>query len=119
MVLGGLPPEIGQVSELRVLNLGNCQLGQLPAQLAELQALEELDLEYAQATKLPESFGALANLRSLNLFRVPLVELPASFGNLSAHPAAGASQFLKSDVDAEQSRRPSGRRGSKEGSRAP
>ena len=68
---GPLPPELGQLSHLQVLNIrgvGNGGLsGPLPPELGQLQNLIRLDLTYNQLTTLPPELGQLQNLETLHL----------------------------------------------------
>lgn len=66
---GVLPPELGNLTGLRVLDLhGNMLHGEIPVELGNLASLNELDLhENELSGKIPPEFGSLANLESLDL----------------------------------------------------
>ena len=71
---GTIPPEIGELTELRVLNLGGNELkGSIPAELGNLSKLEILVLGdwwagHNELTgNIPPELGNLRNLRILNL----------------------------------------------------
>ena len=90
MRLTELPEVIGQLVNLKVLNLGGDswknyknQLTELPESLGKLSQLQSLDLSGNQLTKLPESLGKLSQLQSLKLSSNQLTKLPESLGKLS------------------------------------
>ena len=88
LVLQGIPeipPELGNLINLRSLNLGGDQLtGEIPPELGNLINLERLNLFGDPLTgEIPPELGNLINLRSLNLFRAQLTgEIPPELGNL-------------------------------------
>ncbi|WP_104908849.1 leucine-rich repeat domain-containing protein [Nostoc sp. 'Lobaria pulmonaria (5183) cyanobiont'] len=57
-----LPPEIGQLTNLRSLHLHNNQLSSLPAEIVQLTNLRSLHLFNNQLSSLPPEFGQLTNL---------------------------------------------------------
>jgi len=78
-----LPPEIGQLKNLKKLDLGwddrktnelQNKLNQLPDEIGQLTSLQTLDLSANQLTDLPESIGQLTSLRRLDLGNIPLVD---------------------------------------------
>ncbi|XP_059278964.1 receptor protein kinase CLAVATA1 [Lycium ferocissimum] len=92
---GGIPPEFGSISTLKLLDLGSCELdgeippslgnlkklhtlflqmnrltGQIPSELSGLESLMSFDLSINQlAGEIPESFVKLQNVTLINLFR--------------------------------------------------
>ena len=65
----GIPPELGRLSNLRTLNLGDNRLyGRIPPELGQLAALEVLDLNsnYVMGG-IPPELGRLSNLETLRL----------------------------------------------------
>ncbi|KAG5613497.1 hypothetical protein H5410_024778 [Solanum commersonii] len=92
---GGIPSEFGNISTLKLLDLGNCNLdgevppslgnlkklhtlflqvnrltGRIPSELSGLESLMSFDLSFNQLTgEIPESFVKLQNLTLINLFR--------------------------------------------------
>jgi hypothetical protein len=68
-LMGTLPPELGDLSHLRVVELWVNQLhGPVPAELGNLSELISLDLSSNQlADPLPAQLGSLAKLRNLSL----------------------------------------------------
>ena len=66
---GAIPPELGDLSNLRVLNLGVNELsGGIPPELANLTNLQWLDLELNELSGgIPPELAALTNLRELDL----------------------------------------------------
>ena len=81
---GAVPAEIGQLTSLERLVLGNNQLTSLPAEIGQLTSLVELDLEGNQLSSLPAEIGQLAALEELFLFNNDLTSVPAEIGQLTA-----------------------------------
>ena len=73
--LEALPAELGDLTDLRVLNLGNFFI----------QGLDKMSSEKMENafTNLPESIGQLVNLQALYLSGTPIGALPYSIGRLS------------------------------------
>ena len=106
MGLTELPETIGQLTQLKWLNLSNNELTTLPESvsylvlletltlptnklhilpevLEKLKQLQSLDVSNNQLTVLPESFGGLMQLKTLSLSQNQLVALPESLGGLT------------------------------------
>ena len=66
---GPIPPELGRLANLRVLDLYPDQLsGAIPLEPGKLANLRELDLTWNQSSgPVPSELGKLANLRQLDL----------------------------------------------------
>jgi len=82
--LSSLPEQIGDLTDLTSLNLGDNQLTTLPERIGNLTALTSLDLNHNQLTTLPEQIGNLTALTFLNLSNNQLTTLPERIGNLTA-----------------------------------
>ncbi len=83
---GTIPPELGSLSSLAVLDLSkNDLIGEIPAELGDLANLVELRLASNELTGiLPPELGNLSNLLVLMVSWNDLTgEIPAEFGNLS------------------------------------
>ncbi len=78
-----LPPEIGNLNNLRFLELINDQLVELPPEIGQLSNLQELSPHNNQLRELPPEIGNLTNLQRLSLSHNQLSELPPEIGNLS------------------------------------
>ena len=91
-----LPPELGELIDLQVLDLGNGSwinnkfentkknmFTTLPESIGNLSNLQGLYLDYARITALPKSIGNLSNLQELRLNNTQITALPESIGNLS------------------------------------
>jgi len=91
-----IPPEIGQLHQLRTLYLCHNQLTQipfgllrLPPEIGQLQQLRTLYLCHNQLTqipfgllRLPPEIGQLQQLRTLSLFDNQLTQIPPEIGQL-------------------------------------
>jgi Leucine-rich repeat (LRR) protein len=84
---GLLPPELGNLAALKTLNLKSNQFsGSLPSELGNLVALQKLYFQYNQFSgSLPPELGNLVALQLLNLKNNQLTgSLSPEFGNLAA-----------------------------------
>ncbi|KAL2241951.1 receptor protein kinase CLAVATA1-like [Sesamum indicum] len=82
---GGIPPEFGSISTLRLLDLGMCNLtGEIPASLGNLKHLHSLFLQVNNLTgEIPSELSGLVSLMSLDLSINYLSgEIPAKFAEL-------------------------------------
>ena len=82
--LTALPPEIGQLTALKWLGLKGNHLTALPAEIGQLTALEALDLIGNRLTALPPEIGQLTALKELDLIGNQFTALPAEIGQLTA-----------------------------------
>jgi hypothetical protein len=80
--LSALPPEIGLLSTLEVLDLEENHLTELPAEIGQVRRLKSLNLRSNQLSQLPSEIGQLAALRELYLGYNHLTTLPATIGQL-------------------------------------
>ncbi len=78
-----VPPEIGQLTNLQVLNLFGNQLTTLPPEIGQLENLQVLSLDQNRLTTLPPEIGQLSNLQGLYLGDNQLTTLPPEIGLLS------------------------------------
>lgn len=78
-----LPPELFDLTNLRVLWLSDNQLRSLPPEIGALRQLVRLRLNKNQLAALPPEFGALTELRELWLHDNQLTSLPDTFWQLS------------------------------------
>ena len=79
-----LPDDIGQLTQLTTLNLGHNRLSQLPASFVNLTNLKTCWLSNNQLDRLPNGFGKLRNLQSLTISENRLTELSADIGQLTS-----------------------------------
>jgi Leucine-rich repeat (LRR) protein len=77
-----LPDSIGNLTNLKKLQLAEIGLTEVPASIGNLTNLTELDLSDNKLTVVPESIGNLTNLIELYLGYNQISELPESIGNL-------------------------------------
>jgi len=82
--LTSLPAEIGKLTALTDLRLGNNKLTSLPPEIGNLTKLKGLSLGGNQLTSLPTEVGKLTTLTSLNLNSNQLTSLPTEIGNITA-----------------------------------
>ncbi len=83
---GGIPPELGTLTNLEKLNLGfNALAGEVPPELGNLANLQRLNLGRNDLSgEVPPELGNLANLEALNLgFNALAGEVPPELGNLA------------------------------------
>ena len=64
---GSLQSQIGQLQNLKILNLSGNKFTGVPAEVGKLSQLEVLDLSNNQLTGLPLELGNLSHLKVLNL----------------------------------------------------
>jgi Leucine-rich repeat (LRR) protein len=81
--LNRVPPEIGALSNLRWLWLSDVQLSSVPPEIGNLTNLLQLSLWENQLTSVPAEIGNLTNLEWLSLDENQLTSIPAQIGNLS------------------------------------
>ncbi|CAN4094004.1 unnamed protein product [Withania somnifera] len=82
---GGIPPEFGSISTLKLLDLGSCNLdGEIPPSLGNLKKLHTLFLQVNRLSgRIPSELSGLESLMSFDVSINQLVgELPESFVKL-------------------------------------
>lgn len=92
-LVGEIPPELADLSRLRVLDLrSNALEGTIPAELGRISGLEILDLAYNGLTgEIPRGLGRLGLLRVLSLEQNGLTGVPAGLGRLASLTALDLS----------------------------
>ena len=88
-----LPPEIGQLTNLTRLRLGGHKLTALPPEIGKLSKLTELHLRGNKLTSLPPEIGELTSLTELDLGDCQLSALPPGFAKLRQSPKSGIPCF--------------------------
>ena len=86
LLTGGIPAEIGNLSNLTILNLYNNNLsGTIPSEVGNLSNLTDLTLSNNQITGItPSQIGGLSNLKKLRLNNNQLNgNIPSEIGNLN------------------------------------
>jgi len=79
-----LPDDIDALSELIELNLAdNNDLGNLPPGIGNLRNLRKLDIRYCGLTSLPQEIGNLKNLEYLQMWGNGFIDLPYCVTDLS------------------------------------
>ena len=79
-----VPPEIGQLSSLEILNLIFNDLSSLPPEIGQLNSLKELFLNYNDLSSLPPEIGQLSSLEILRVNSNDLSSLPPEIGQLNS-----------------------------------
>ncbi len=78
-----LPAELGNLSNLKKLEIKYSQITKLPAEIGRLKKLEELEFYKCKSLKeLPSAIGDLINLKKLDLTFSSFESLPEEIGNL-------------------------------------
>ena len=77
-----IPQHLAQLQNLQSLDLSSNQLTEIPQHLAQLQNLQSLDLSYNQLTEIPQHLAQLQNLQSLDLNSNQLTEIPQHLAQL-------------------------------------
>lgn len=80
--LSTLPVELFRLSNLELLDISDNQFNELPSELKKLEGLRYLDASNNALTRLPNAIVDLVNLRALNLRGNALDRLPTDFGRL-------------------------------------
>ena len=78
-----LPVEIGQLSQLTVLDVSYNKLTNLPAEIGQLTQLTTLHLSLNKLTHLPVEIGQLTQLTILYLYDNNITQLPVEIGQLT------------------------------------
>ena len=79
--LTALPPEIGQLQNLRKLSIDYSEI-ELPAEIGHLKNLEEIHLLHTRLPALPAETGNLQNLKVLSLPGNELKSVPVEIQQL-------------------------------------
>lgn len=86
-IKGNIPPEIGNLSNLKNLSINYNQFeGKIPKTIGNLNSLQTLNLESNQLSgEIPREIGSMSNLQSINLSLNQLTGvIPAEIGNLNS-----------------------------------
>jgi len=82
--LKDLPHEIGELTNLTTLDLGQTALSELPPEIGRLISLRKLEVPRTNLSELPAEIGGLRSLISLHLSNNRLLRrMPAQIGQLS------------------------------------
>jgi hypothetical protein len=96
-----LPPEIGTVTSLEVLNLNYGQLESLPPEIGNLVNLKAIFLFQNNLHSLPPEIGNLSQLRVLNAHYNRIESLPPEIGNLQNLEVLNLNANLLSELPPE------------------
>lgn len=78
-----IPPELFQLSHLRVLRMPYNAFSSFPEEVTKLYTLRQLDLSGNNLGSISPSIGNLKKLRVLNLNKTNIADLPKEIGELS------------------------------------
>ena len=78
-----IPKEIGNLINLRKLQLPFSQIKEIPKEIGNLRNLRLLDLSFNQIKEIPKEIGNLTDLRRLLLKNNQIKEIPKEIGNLT------------------------------------
>ena len=81
--LHSLPPEIGDLVQVKIINFSNNHLISLPKELSKLTNLQKLDCSKNKLSLIPQNIGKMTSLRSLDLSTNLLKKLPSSVEKLT------------------------------------
>lgn len=93
--LSTLPASIGNLSKLMELDVSENQLESLPSELANLGQLEKLSAQVNKLSQVPGAMGVMSQLRSLDLSKNQLWSLPDSWGRLLPEATTSLSERLR------------------------
>lgn len=92
-----ISPEIGRLSQLKLLNAALTQLEALPSEIGQLKNLEQLNVTATKLTVIPDEVGNIASLKKLDIHSNEIEFLPDSICNLTKLEELDAS-YLKLTV---------------------
>lgn len=78
-----LPPSIGLLSKLALLDLDFNNISHIPSEFCQLTKLHTLSLSFNSLTTLPEEISNMSELVNLSINSNNISELPSSFWNLT------------------------------------
>jgi hypothetical protein len=78
-----LAPDIGKLTQLKVLLLGKNSFSSLPEEIGQLKELTKLDVQYNNLSEIPPAVGRLSSLEYFDARYNQLSSLPADFYFLS------------------------------------
>ncbi len=79
-----IPPEIGNLDQLRTLSFLSNSIIDLPAEIGNLSKLINLDVSFNDLTTIAPEIGNLSGLKYLSLNNNELLEIPEEIGNLTS-----------------------------------
>lgn len=79
-----LPPEIGLLTSLRVLDLSYNRLSSLPPEIGLLTNLQELIIGHNQLISIPPEIGLLTNLKNLIVGNTGISSIPKEIASLNS-----------------------------------
>lgn len=79
-----LPPEIGKLINLRVLDISGSRIKSIPPEIENCTHLKSIIANASQLSEIPSTIGNLKKLRNVNFGYCKIKELPEEFGNLES-----------------------------------
>ena len=77
-----IPNEIGNLHNLTILEISDCNITTLPSEFGNLSSLQTLYLPSNKLVALPDEIGNLTSLQTLNCRSNKLLKIPSSIGRL-------------------------------------
>ncbi|KAI8113653.1 hypothetical protein M9435_003648 [Picochlorum sp. BPE23] len=87
--LPSLPKGVGNLANLREINVSGNLIERIPEEIGRLRSLETLDIHNNCIRELPESLGGLASLQELNAMGNRIERVPESLGRLRSLQVLG------------------------------
>ncbi|HRF99369.1 MAG TPA: leucine-rich repeat domain-containing protein, partial [Aggregatilineales bacterium] len=81
--LTALPDALYDLTQLRVLSVGDNQITDISPKIGMLKALTHLFIDTNPLTTIPEAIGDLIHLHTLDIAHCAFTDLPASLQNLT------------------------------------
>ncbi|NVM29157.1 MAG: leucine-rich repeat domain-containing protein [Candidatus Helarchaeota archaeon] len=78
-----IPEWIGELTELRYLDLEYCPITTLPKSIGKLENLRRIDMQRCRLSSIPSDIGRCKELKEVWMDFNELVEIPSSFGLLT------------------------------------
>ena len=79
-----LPPEIGQLINLRILDISGSRITEIPTEIENCKHLKSIIANASRLSKIPKSIGNLKKLRVLNLGYCKITTVPEELGNVTS-----------------------------------
>ena len=82
--VSSLPPEIGNLTNLRVLDISGSAIKEIPSEIEKCVHLKLIIANASQLSVIPASIGNLKKIRNINFAYCKIKELPTAFAQLES-----------------------------------